>query len=231
VLTGATGANEGASTYDPYGNISEKAGTATTPLGYDGQYTNADTGLIYLRSRTYDPATAQFISVDPLVAITRETYGYAEHNPVNELDPSGLGNWLGLGIPSPGEAGKWVAYQAIRVAATIPYAAYYASYRTLSSIGSIPVIGNALTYIPGLSSLHGLQYLGLKADQALDNFKRKVFCNEEEEADEGRGIPSDPWHVLPYVYGPGLHRNGREDLYPEHSYPWWEGVNPNRNPE
>ena len=78
-------------------------GSATTPLGYDGQYTNSDTGLIYLRARSYDPATAQYLSVDPLAAITGERYSYAGDHPVNEIDPTGLGDWLGLGIPSPGE--------------------------------------------------------------------------------------------------------------------------------
>jgi RHS repeat-associated protein len=31
------------------------------PLGYDGQYTSSDTGLIYLRNRVNDPSTAQFL--------------------------------------------------------------------------------------------------------------------------------------------------------------------------
>lgn len=38
---------------------------------YDAQYTSPDTGLIYLRARTYDPATAQFLSVDPEVGRTQ----------------------------------------------------------------------------------------------------------------------------------------------------------------
>ena len=33
---------------------------------FDAQYTSTDTGLIYLRNRVYDPATAQFLSADPL---------------------------------------------------------------------------------------------------------------------------------------------------------------------
>jgi RHS repeat-associated protein len=66
LLTGSTGTIEGSYTYDAYGNTTGHTGTATTPLGYDGQYTSSDTGLIYLRARVYDPATTQFLSRDPL---------------------------------------------------------------------------------------------------------------------------------------------------------------------
>jgi RHS repeat-associated protein len=54
------------------------------------QYTSTDTGLIYLRNRVYDPATAQFLTVDPAVSITQTPYNYALDNPVNYADPSGL---------------------------------------------------------------------------------------------------------------------------------------------
>jgi RHS repeat-associated protein len=88
LLTGSTGKTEGSYSYGAYG-VSEHSGTATTPLGYDGQYTSTDTGLIYMRARTYDPATAQFLSVDPFLALTGEPYSYAEDNPINKYDPSG----------------------------------------------------------------------------------------------------------------------------------------------
>jgi RHS repeat-associated protein len=65
-------------------------GTATRPLGYDGQYTSTDIGLIYLRARVYDPATAQFMSVDPLAAWSQAPYDFAKDNPLNHYDPSGL---------------------------------------------------------------------------------------------------------------------------------------------
>jgi RHS repeat-associated protein len=90
LLTGSTGTVEGAYTYDVYGNQTGHTGTATTPLGYDAQYTSSDTGLIYLRARVYDPATAQFMSVDPLGPITREPYSYGSDDPVNYGDPTGL---------------------------------------------------------------------------------------------------------------------------------------------
>ena len=90
LLTRSTGTKEASFTYDAYGNQTGHTGTATTPLGYDGQYTNADTGLIYLRAREYDPATAQFLTDDPDVAATLTPYSYAVDNPVNGGDPTGL---------------------------------------------------------------------------------------------------------------------------------------------
>jgi RHS repeat-associated protein len=95
LLTGPAGAVEGATSYGAYGNVSGSSGTATTPLGYDSQYANADTGLIYLRARAYDPATAQFMSADPLTPVTEAPYGYAGDNPLNAGDPSGLCDLVG----------------------------------------------------------------------------------------------------------------------------------------
>jgi RHS repeat-associated protein len=90
LLTSSTGAKEAAFTYGPYGALMGSTGTATTPLGYDGQYTSSDTGLIYLRAREYDPATAQFLSIDPAVSITRIPYNYSGDNPMNFQDRRGF---------------------------------------------------------------------------------------------------------------------------------------------
>jgi uncharacterized protein RhaS with RHS repeats len=43
--------------------------------------------------RYYDPATGQFLSVDPAVSLTQAPYSYANDNPVNEEDPLGLWGW------------------------------------------------------------------------------------------------------------------------------------------
>lgn len=89
LLTNSKGETKGTYTYTPYGAVEGSTGTATTPLGYDGQYRSNDTGLIYLRARAYDPSTAQFMSVDPRVGQSGEPYAYAGDNPVNADDPSG----------------------------------------------------------------------------------------------------------------------------------------------
>jgi RHS repeat-associated protein len=89
LLTNAEGEVEASYTYSPYGKLITRTGTATTPLLYDGQYTNTDTGLVYLRARSYDPSTAQFLTIDPAIQVTGEPYGYTRDNPLNFVDPTG----------------------------------------------------------------------------------------------------------------------------------------------
>lgn len=98
LLTAQAGTTAGAYTFTPYGQTEEHTGTATSNLLYDGQYTSPDTGLIYLRARVYDPATAQFMSVDPLMELTGEAYGYTREDPVNEGDPTGEVDPPGTGV-------------------------------------------------------------------------------------------------------------------------------------
>jgi RHS repeat-associated protein len=88
-LTNNTGTAIGTATYDPYGNTTATTGT-TTPLGYTGSYTDPESGFLYLVNRYYDPGTSQFLTVDPLVAVTQSAYGYVADNPLNGTDPNGL---------------------------------------------------------------------------------------------------------------------------------------------
>ena len=91
VLTGSTGTVTGTYRYGPNGAFWEHTGTGSTLMGFAGQRRmRTENQLLYLRARTYDPVTAQFLSVDPAVASTGETYSYAGDNPVNASDPTGL---------------------------------------------------------------------------------------------------------------------------------------------
>jgi len=90
-LTDQNGTTLALNDYDPYGNTNHTTGTTTdNPFGYAGQYTDANTGLQYLRARWYDPTTAQFLTRDPLESVTGEPYTYAGDNPISFTDPAGL---------------------------------------------------------------------------------------------------------------------------------------------
>lgn len=92
-LADTTGTIVATYTYDAYGAMTAKTGTATTPLQFAGQYEDAETGFYYLRARYYDPVTAQFLCRDPLVPLTKQPYLYASDNPLNATDPSGESFW------------------------------------------------------------------------------------------------------------------------------------------
>ena len=71
-------------------NRADRRPAPSTPLLFAGQYRDRESGLYYLRARYYDPATAQFLTVDPAAAVTRDSYAYVAGNPTNHTDPSGL---------------------------------------------------------------------------------------------------------------------------------------------
>jgi RHS repeat-associated protein len=89
-LLTSTGTIGATFTYTPFGALSTQTGTLTTPLRYGQGYTDPATGLIYLVNRYYDPATGQFMTIDPLASISHAPYGYSSNDPMNFSDPSGL---------------------------------------------------------------------------------------------------------------------------------------------
>ncbi len=75
--------------YDAYGNRIEDFGIGDAPFGYCGEYTDKESGLVYLRNRYYDSSTGSFITEDP-IKDGNNWYGYCAGNPVNGWDTSGL---------------------------------------------------------------------------------------------------------------------------------------------
>jgi RHS repeat-associated protein len=114
-LTDGSGAVVATSEYDSYGALFASTGSASNPFGYAGQYTDAESGLQYLRARYYDSSTQQFLTRDP--AILLAPYAYAGGSPTNASDPSGLSpNW-GAAFNALAEGGaqiladhQWLAY-------------------------------------------------------------------------------------------------------------------------
>jgi RHS repeat-associated protein len=89
--------------------------SATTPLLWAGQYYDPTSGLYYMRARWYDPSTGQFLSVDPDFNQTLDAYGYADNNPLDGVDPTGLAMYL-LGGTDRGRDARVVLHRAEKTA-------------------------------------------------------------------------------------------------------------------
>ncbi|QMU70664.1 RHS repeat-associated core domain-containing protein [Streptacidiphilus sp. P02-A3a] len=95
-LNPATGAQSASQTFGPFGQRTGTTGAAggLPPTGFQGDYTDPGTGMVYAQSRWYDPTLGDFISADtdpPATADALDTnlYAYADDNPVSMSDPSG----------------------------------------------------------------------------------------------------------------------------------------------
>ena len=92
-LTRDNGATAWQVRYRAYGNVwREEIAEVATPLRFQGQYFDAETGLHYNRYRYYQPETGRFITPDPIgLAGGLNNYQYAP-NPTGWVDPLGLKN-------------------------------------------------------------------------------------------------------------------------------------------
>ncbi len=88
ILAGNDGNTVASYIFDAYGNQSEE-NTVYNPFGYRGEYTDSESGLVYLRARMYDPETGRFINEDP-AKDNYNWYVYCSNNPIMLIDPFGL---------------------------------------------------------------------------------------------------------------------------------------------
>ncbi len=94
LVLSSTGSAIGSREYDAYGNLRTQTGTS---VAFDdtGNRRDAESGLLYLRSRLYDPATGRFLSPDPAgdcpsTPLSAHAYLYGLANPARYTDVRGL---------------------------------------------------------------------------------------------------------------------------------------------
>ena len=91
-LSNAAGALAQTYTFDSFGNQTASSGSLTNSFRYTGREFDSETMLYFMRARYFDPSSGRFLSEDPITfSGGMNFYRYARNNPVNLVDPFGLG--------------------------------------------------------------------------------------------------------------------------------------------
>ena len=84
--------------YIPYGEVfvEERNGSWASPYLFNAKELDEETGLYYYGARYLDPATARWLSVDPMFEkyMGMTPYNYCAGNPVKMVDPDGRLIWF-----------------------------------------------------------------------------------------------------------------------------------------
>lgn len=141
--SGGNDALVGSTSYQAYGTQTDaQLGLdASNNFAWNQEYKDADTNLVYLRARYYDPKTMRFITRDSNRLDNR--YAFGNGDPVNNIDPSGhdaleyalLGVGAGAGLAVVGT----IAYLAITYGAAVTAAV--GGTGIVASIGAGTLIG------------------------------------------------------------------------------------------
>ena len=94
LVTDSTGASPATYAYSAFGSTRASTGTLANEVRFTGERTDTESGLEFLRARTYDPSTGTFLQRDTwgITATDSQSidaYAYTANNPVNAVDPSG----------------------------------------------------------------------------------------------------------------------------------------------
>ena len=91
VVDAGTGQVMQALRYSPWGRVMGDTDPGFQPFGYAGGLDDRRTGLERFGVRDYDPGTGRWIEPDPILfAGGANLYAYADNDPINFIDPSGL---------------------------------------------------------------------------------------------------------------------------------------------
>jgi len=103
--------------YDPFGTVTHRSGTQRS-LGYQGEYTDPDTGKVNMHARWYQPGTGAFTSRDTATlnsdpSVQTNRYTYANASPLTNTDPTGHSSHEVIqGVGSHGGASGGTSWQS-----------------------------------------------------------------------------------------------------------------------
>ncbi len=192
-----------------------------TPYLYRSERFDADLGLYHLRARSYDPNRGRFTTVDPFPGFTDDPvslhrYLYANADPVNFYDPTGLSSSSEYGILTRIMLRARVAIRALgRAIACVFF--YVASW--IASIWGYP----AWNWVRRAAARRGLPFCVCKFVNTPPGWTD--VTNNKEVGDAWRDLVAD----LFFGFGADV-RSGAPPYRPERREPGIPGTGPRGGP-
>ena len=108
VVNTTTGAVVEQVAYDEFGSITSDTNPGFQPFGFAGGLYDQDTKLVRFGARDYNPSTGRWTAKDPIRFAGGDTnlYGYVLDDPVNRIDPKGLGGPPCINVPDSVDTGE-----------------------------------------------------------------------------------------------------------------------------
>ena len=180
LLTDAGGAITDGYDYDVFGNLLNSFGATVNTMGYTGELTDPQAGLVYLRARHLDPSTGRFTSMDSFGGLSLDVksqhkYVYANGDPSTYNDPSGHFAGLLMGMQ-------------------LVMALYNVAMLSTSILGAIAITGGFFQRLPsakwtgfsgGVAASAGLGGIGQLQVGGVAGANVSVFPQEPAEAPSG----------------------------------------------
>jgi RHS repeat-associated protein len=220
-LTNASGVVVQSYAYDAHGQRTSSAPTVPNPFQYAGQYTDATTGLQYLRARYHDPTTSQFLSPDPLQDTTGQPYSYANNDPINNTDPTGQSSASDLSDTAAGLLHGLTFGESTKLAGSLfhfdanctDFGSWFGVGRAAGLVGSLFGGEVATLGVRGVRGVRGIR-AAAEDEGALSRLGRKLA---DERGSVGRSEAGDIGfgHGARHLAGTGLSRGRVETAIEE----------------
>ena len=222
-MVDASGNSVATYTYDPYGKLLTATGELAdkNPLRYRGYYYDSESGLYYLQSRYYDPATRRFVNADSYAStgqglIGHNMFAYCRNNAIMRTDSYGSLDWNWCTQLSVGAAILAVGL-AILLAAPTGGASIAA--------GAAAIGASAATAIGGAAAVTGTVVVGDALAQASVSYAKQSRKSgkeratdhpswvHQEDVDMSKSAQENATEMLNEKYGEGTWREGPGSEY------------------
>ncbi|WP_306210198.1 polymorphic toxin-type HINT domain-containing protein [Actinoplanes sp. RD1] len=168
--------------YDPYGNRVASAGTQSA-AGFQGDWTDPDTGQVDMGARFYDPGTGTFTSRDTVTytsgdSILANKYTYGAGDPLSNNDPTG--NWPSCGWCK--RAVSAVVTPIVHAATTVYHAAVSAGSWLVNQARAAASFVVRTVVNVAKSTYHAIQRAGTALRASYDRYVKPTLARAQNWA-------------------------------------------------